>query len=92
MLMESMGYKHLYNCHGRGRGFEPRRPRHPTSAIALAVKGEVTEKLALQGTYLWRCGSSSMGTRWILRCILKSRFRMVTYGRQKKGIMDEQLR
>lgn len=22
MLLESIGYKHLYNCHSRGRGFE----------------------------------------------------------------------
>jgi hypothetical protein len=28
MLLESIGYDHEHNCHGRGRGFEPRRPRH----------------------------------------------------------------
>ncbi len=28
MLLESIGYDHGSNCHGRGRGFEPRRPRH----------------------------------------------------------------
>ena len=28
MLPDSITYRCLYNCHGRGRGFEPRRPRH----------------------------------------------------------------
>jgi hypothetical protein len=31
MLLESISYDQKHNCHGRGRGFEPRRPRHKTS-------------------------------------------------------------
>ena len=26
MLLKSVTWSHLSNCHGRGRGFEPRRP------------------------------------------------------------------
>src|ERR1700728_1827774 len=32
MLMFSMSYVQKHFCHGRGRGFEPRRPRHTFSS------------------------------------------------------------
>jgi hypothetical protein len=28
MALKSIGYGYLFNCHGRGCGFEPHRPRH----------------------------------------------------------------
>jgi hypothetical protein len=32
----------LYNCHGRGRGFEPRRPRHkPQENKGFMASGKI---------------------------------------------------
>jgi hypothetical protein len=44
MLLKSTGYDRGFNCHGRGRGFEPRRPRHSFQKSSLewaeTIEGE----------------------------------------------------
>src|SRR5579863_6968090 len=44
MLMFSMSYVQKHFCHGRGRGFEPRRPRHTFQMTYGAYGPNVTSK------------------------------------------------
>jgi hypothetical protein len=44
MPLESTTYVHGYNCHGRGRGFEPRRPRHTFQSTYRMYGTQVTTK------------------------------------------------
>jgi hypothetical protein len=37
MLLESITYTRFAICHGRGRGFEPRRPRQILNSLAVCV-------------------------------------------------------
>jgi hypothetical protein len=44
--MLSMGYDPKHFCHGRGRGFEPRRPRH-TFQMIYGLFGKDSETIDL---------------------------------------------
>jgi hypothetical protein len=47
----SVSYRFLPYCHGRGRGFEPRRPRHHSKALRMMgdpQKAEVSGSIKVQ--------------------------------------------
>jgi hypothetical protein len=40
MLLESISYSHKFTCHGRGRGFELRRPRHTKQKALYGISSD----------------------------------------------------